>query len=433
MKTRLLAALALGGALACASLAGGTAHAGPTAPAARVTDPVAASPDASPEVKAPAGRAGLRARAAADLREQLQPARRDRPSDAPTAREPGLPADGTFVIDGLGAVYRVVGRSVVYVSTWTPFGGPQRVVPLTETMIDQIRDYPVDGTFITSIQERRVYRIVGGAPIVVTTWAAFGGKAQKTLGVDSNALAQAYRCQWTKETRKFCFISTSPTAERYSRDSSGALVLDARPNLLIRSGQDGRVFRIAGGAPLYVSSWTPLGGPKPAVTVDGVAIDRAGQTGPFRFMRAQPFDQTYVKDGSNGRIFNVMGGAPVYVSHPDGLTVVYPDVYPDDDPKDEVFKHIPAVVDGAAITRAGQAGVWSHLRYRPEDGITLITAPERNVYVTVDGAAEPSSDDPDTLLRLAWTGGVRVGMVGQATIDRAGQPEPWSHLAAPLP
>ena len=43
--------------------------------------------------------------------------------------------------------------------------------------------------------------------------------------------------------------------------------------------QQGRVYRIARGAPAYVPSWAPYGGVQPYTVEDQIAIDNAGNGG----------------------------------------------------------------------------------------------------------------------------------------------------------
>ena len=90
-----------------------------------------------------------------------------------------------------------------------------------------------DGTFVS--YQGKTYRLAGGAPLYVHSWSPFG-RPQPTI-----ALAPA---QWQ--------------------------ALNAVPanGTFIRATGTGKVYRIAGGAPVFVSSWSAYGGPQPAVVVD---------------------------------------------------------------------------------------------------------------------------------------------------------------------
>ncbi len=85
---------------------------------------------------------------------------------------PPIP-DGTFVTEaGEPYVYRIAGGAPTYVSSWAPFGGPQAVQTLTPDAFDSLPQYPASGTFVETTGAQ-VYRIVGGAPIAVSSLALF--------------------------------------------------------------------------------------------------------------------------------------------------------------------------------------------------------------------------------------------------------------------
>lgn len=91
--------------------------------------------------------------------------------------------DNTFVqVAGSPNVYRIAGGAPLYVSSWSPFGGPQPVDLLSPRSFSQLPRYPANGTFLTTTTGL-VYRIAGGAPILVTAWALFGA-VQPSVTVD---------------------------------------------------------------------------------------------------------------------------------------------------------------------------------------------------------------------------------------------------------
>ena len=83
--------------------------------------------------------------------------------------------------------------------------------------------------------------------------------------------------------------------------------------------------------------------------VDKSAVDHAGQTGPWSHLRAVPADGTFIRGRQSAKVFRVAGGVPTYV----------PSWAPYGGPKPYVD------VDQVAIDRAGQPGVWSHLKAAP--------------------------------------------------------------------
>jgi hypothetical protein len=108
----------------------------------------------------------------------------------------------------------------------------------------------------------------------------------------------------------------------------------------------GSSYRIAGGAPIFVSDWSHLGGdPGSARTVSESEWGR---------LRQYPVDGTLLSgsspgDPKHGSLYVVAAGAPVYRSSASGL--------------EESSRAV--VVDLTAITNAGRSGVWGHLNAPP--------------------------------------------------------------------
>ncbi|HEX3831655.1 MAG TPA: glycoside hydrolase domain-containing protein [Solirubrobacteraceae bacterium] len=83
--------------------------------------------------------------------------------------------DGTFVQEaGSTDVYRVAGGAPMLVTSWAPYGSPQPVTTLSVEQFAQLRAYPADGTFVQTTTEMN-YRFAGGAPFAVSSWSVFGG------------------------------------------------------------------------------------------------------------------------------------------------------------------------------------------------------------------------------------------------------------------
>ncbi|RLK60180.1 hypothetical protein [Actinokineospora cianjurensis] len=224
-----------------------------------------------------------------------------------------------------------------------------------------------DGTFIRDVGEGSVYRIAGGAPIYVSAWAAFGGQ-QPYVDISHAQLL---------------------TLPEYPTDGT-----------FIRGTATGYVYRIAGGAPVYVSTWTAFGGPQPTTDVDQVAIQNAGRGGKWNHIRYNPADQTFVRGTATGQVYTFAGGAPIYVSN-----------------WAAVGGERPAVnVDQAALDNAGSGGPYDHVRYYPEQGTPLVTLDNR--YWTVgEGVA-----------RRIEPGDFSSTLVDLLAVLNAGQPGQWSHL-----
>ena len=284
-------------------------------------------------------------------------------------------ADGTFVVvRETGEVYRVVGGAPVYVSTWSVFGGPQPVTPISSAQLAALPRTPADGTLVVGAPRGEVYRFVGGAPLYVSSWSAFGGP-QPVTAVDVAALDNAGR--------------PGPWSQVRATPADGTFVVGA---------QRGEVYRFVGGAPLYVLSWAPFGGAQPVTAVDVVALDNAGAGGVWDHVRPTPADGTFVVGAARGEVHRFAGGAPVYVTSfaafggPPPLTYVH----------------------DAALDNAGAGGGWNHVRFYPADGTLLSGAQTGRVYQVVGGVA---------LYVAAWgqVGGPQpTTVVDQVAVDGAG-------------
>jgi glycoside hydrolase-like protein len=91
--------------------------------------------------------------------------------------------DNTFVeVDGTDNVFRIAGGAPLYVSDWSAFGGPQAVELVTPRQFSELPPYPANGTFLTTTTGL-VYRVAGGAPILVSNWDLFGAE-QPSVTVD---------------------------------------------------------------------------------------------------------------------------------------------------------------------------------------------------------------------------------------------------------
>jgi hypothetical protein len=111
----------------------------------------------------------------------------------------------------------------------------------------------------------------------------------------------------------------------------------------VRVVESGEVYHIAGGAPLYISSFAPFGGPQPTQSITASHLAT---------LRAVPANGTYLRDLDNGRVYSVDFGAPIYVAGWASVGGAQPTI---------------GVTD-STIANAGVAGRWSHLLAVPTDG-----------------------------------------------------------------
>ena len=318
-----------------------------------------------------------------------------------------LPPNGSFV-RARNRVWRLVGGALVYVPSWVPYGGIHSTVALTAAQYSTISAKRIrDGEFIRTIQDRAVYRMVGGAPIYVSSWAAVGG-VHSTIGIDAANLRHAGRGFPWAAIEAFPVLRLTDNGFRPS---------------FARSGSDGRVYALVGGAPLYVTSWAVYGGRQPTVTIDGAALAHAGR-GRWRFLRWYPVLSTpneqlsaAARPGAPAHSFAVAGGAPVYVPSTDNFP--------------EPLEQIP--VDPTTVTRAGGRAPFDHLRARPVDGTLLLAFHDADVqtldfpttvYWVRGGSAIPvEGNRPCPGGQPAW--------IDRIAVDRAGTGGIWNHLAKP--
>jgi len=120
-----------------------------------------------------------------------------------------------------------------------------------------------DGTFVS--YEGKIYRLAGGAPIYVHSWSVYGG-AQPTVALGAT--------QWKA-------LNPVPANGTF-----------------IRATTTGKVYRIAGGAPVYVPSFSAFGGPQPTVIVD--RWDILNISNPVTHLNAVPANGTIVEGLPSG-------------------------------------------------------------------------------------------------------------------------------------
>ena len=229
--------------------------------------------------------------------------------------------DSSFIrVTGDPHVYEVAGLSPLWVTSWSNVGGPRPVKIITLAQFHSLRSAPADGTFLIDHANGNAYHVTGGAPIVMTSWVPFGG-VQHYVSVDNWDITHAGACGG------YCHLSTTP-----------------RDGTFIRSAETGQIYVIAGGAPIYVSTWTTYGGGQPYINVNQTAIDRAGRGGYWNHLNFTPADGTTISDGSTGSFYLVTAGQPHLSTTTGTATTPF------------------TLVDHAAIANAGGTGVWAHLK-----------------------------------------------------------------------
>lgn len=299
-----------------------------------------------------------------------------------TASAAQFPEGSLVRLAGSPAVYRVVGGSPQYVSSWAAIGGPKPVRDVPAKQFFTMRGTPRDGTFVDA--GGSVYRIAGGAPTYVSNWTAVGG-------------FQPYQ-----------LIDPADIVNAGSGGYYGHLHATPADGTFVRTRNDGAVYEIAGGAPVRVNSWVPFGGGKPSTDIDPAAISHAGLGGAWRFLLPTPADGTFVATIQDGAVFRMAGGAPLYVSNWNVFGGPQPTVR----------------IDKTAVDEAGRGGFWNHIRQRPAEG-TFLNGVQSGAVYRVDVNGHP-------VYVSSWTpyGGVqRFTDVDQNAITNMGGAGVYSHLA----
>ncbi|MDQ6730573.1 MAG: DUF1906 domain-containing protein [Actinomycetota bacterium] len=104
-------------------------------------------------------------------------------STTANASPPSPFPDGTFVeASGDPNVYRVAGGAAMLVSNWSGFGGTQPVTMTTAAQLAALPPYPASGTFVTTTTGQ-AYRVAGGTTFPITNWSLFGGP-QPSVTID---------------------------------------------------------------------------------------------------------------------------------------------------------------------------------------------------------------------------------------------------------
>ena len=293
----------------------------------------------------------------------------------PAAHLRTVPADGTLLDASGGGVFVVAGGAPLYLSNYAAIGGARPGVAIDEWDIDNttnpaahLRTVPADGTLLDA-SGGGVFVVAGGAPLYLSNYAAIGG-ARPGVAID----------EWDIDN------TTNPAAHLRTVPADGTF---------LRTKQ-GPVYRVAGGAPIYVSKWAAVGGFHSTVLVD--SWDVLHTTNPVAHLRSYPANGTLVRR-SNRQVFLFAGGAPLYVSNWAAVGGF----------------HSTVLIDGAALDNAGKGFAWNYVRYYPVDR-TRLRAGAKGAFYTVTRGVPTRT-----------TSGAAV-TVDPADITHAGKLAPWNHL-----
>lgn len=197
--------------------------------------------------------------------------------------------NGSFV-DYEGNVYRIVGDAPIYVSSWAPFGGPQPVTMLTSAQFDALPQYPMNGTAVYDVDPGPAhgtgYIFVGGAPLAVKKWSNVNRPA--LTGIQGTTLST--------------YATSGPYSHVRQYPANGDAIFVDNPGAGHGSG-----YVFAGGAPTTVRRWTNVGGDVDPVGVDSAALITFSSSGAYSHVRQYPADGTFITSSSGGT-YRVVGG-----------------------------------------------------------------------------------------------------------------------------
>ena len=196
-----------------------------------------------------------------------------------------------------------------------------------------------NGTFVRVEGSPVTYEVAGGAPLYVSPqyWATLGAPRVTVIS-----------------QQRFNVLNEAPT--------NGTLLEDA----------SGTVYRVAGGAPLYVSNPSLFAGVKP-VTID--EWDIANANSPASHLRSTPANGTFVTTTA-GQVYRIAGGAPFAVTRWSLFGGVWPSV----------------TIDQWDVSEASNPA--AHLSPQPAYGTLVEGLPSHSYWVFADGLRRLASPSP---------------------------------------
>jgi surface antigen len=171
-------------------------------------------------------------------------------------------ADGSYV-EYAGQVYRMAGGAPIYVMSWAKFGKtPAGLVSAKQWAA--LRKTPLDGTFLQGATSKYVYRVVGGAPIYISNWASVGGQKPVVVVPDASITGAA----GPVSTSYYNHLNFYPTGT----------------NEFVLASPSNKIYQITGSMAVPVATWAAVGGKaQPTVQIGDDAIAKAGSplTSPY--------------------------------------------------------------------------------------------------------------------------------------------------------
>jgi len=182
--------------------------------------------------------------------------------------------DGSFVkTSSSDAVYEIVGKAALPVSNWIKVGGQKPVTIISSTQLLSYKKFPVNGKYIKAYGNNTVYITVGNSLIPLSSWNEVGG-GKKVITIASNLIGTYFNS--------------------YPQDGS-----------LLQGYGSKTVYVMAGGAPIAVSSWSAIGGPKSFTIVPKNFTSK---------LKSYPIKGTYIRGYLSKRVYLSSGNKLQYIS-----------------------------------------------------------------------------------------------------------------------
>jgi surface antigen len=164
-------------------------------------------------------------------------------------------ADSSYV-EYAGQVYRMAGGAPIYVSSWASFGKtPAGIVSAKQWTA--LRKTPLDGTFLQGATSKNIYRVVGGAPIYISSWASVGGQKPVVVVPDASITNAA----GPVTVSRYDHLNFYPTGT----------------NEYVLASPSNKIYQLTGNTAVPVTSAATVGGTtQPTVQIGDDAIAKAG-------------------------------------------------------------------------------------------------------------------------------------------------------------
>ncbi len=252
--------------------------------------------------------------------------------------------DGAFIhVTGRTGTWRIAGGAPVLVNSWATFGGVQPTTTIAPAQFARLKSFPQDGTYISDSLTKRIFRMAGGSPQAVSSADAARLPGWGTADVVA--------------------------VDHYSFLNNDHLRPYPADRTLVCRVDNGYCYQIAGGAPLYVPkadmATLPGWSAKTVTQVSGLEFTTYGH------LRPTPADGTFLCDATTKQCFRTAGGAPL------GMSLA-------DSPR------VPGWNNASSITVAHwEFAHSSHLRPYPVDGTVVCPVGDVRCYVFAGRAPLP--------------------------------------------